>query len=142
MTNKELALKWFEELWNRKNPAVLAELMDPSAVGTTEGGEIRGPAQFRSAVYDPLVKAFPDLRVRIDSVIAEGAEVMLRWTVVATHTGALLHIPASGRKVLFTGMTWLTFRNGKVVSGADSYNLHGLAAYLSGGPASATVRAP
>lgn len=142
MTTKQMALRWFDEVWNKKNPSAISDLMDAKAVGTTEGGEIRGPAEFRSAVYEPLVKAFPDVKVKIDSVIAEGNEAMLRWTVVATHTGPLAHVPPSGKKVKFNGMTCLTFRDGKVVSGADSYNLHGLVAYLSGGPASATVRAP
>jgi steroid delta-isomerase-like uncharacterized protein len=140
MTTKQLAQKWFDELWNNHNPAIIAQIMDASAVGVTEGGEIHGPDEFRKAVYEPLIQAFPDVGVAIDGMIAEGEEVAVRWTVAATHHGALGEVPASGKQVRFSGMTWFKFKNGKIVSGADSYNLHGLIAYLSGGPASATVR--
>jgi steroid delta-isomerase-like uncharacterized protein len=139
MTTKQLASRWFEELWNKKNPDIIAEMMDPASSGVTEGGEIRGPDEFRTAVYEPLVRAFPDVTVRIDGVIAEGNEAAVRWTLIALHQGPLLHVPASGKRVKATGMTWLKFRNGKIVSGADSYNFHGLVAFLAGGAPCASV---
>ena len=140
MNNSPLAVRWFDELWNKKNPAVITELMDAAAVGVTEGGEIHGAAEFRALGYEPLVKALPNMKVQIDGMLAEGDDVAVRWTVTGTHTGPLLHLPASGRGVKFSGMTWITFKNGKVMKGSDSFNFHGLVSYLSGGPATASVR--
>jgi predicted ester cyclase len=139
MNTKQLATRWFEELWNKKNPEVIAEIMDASAVGVTEGGVIHGPGEFRASVYEPFVKAFPDLKVKIEGVLAEGDDVALRWTASATHTGPLLHVSPSGRPVKFSGITWLTFKGGKLVKGSDSYNFHGLMAYLGGGQPTASV---
>lgn len=137
---KAIARRWFEHVWNRKNPVVLTELMDPSAVGITEGGPIRGPDEFRTHVFEPLSKAFPDFRVSIDGMVSEGNDVMLRWSFKATHGGPFGPVPASGRRVACSGMTWLKCRKGKIVGGSDSYNLHGLIAYLSSGAECATVR--
>ena len=116
--------------------------MDPALVGVSEGGEIRGPDAFKSLVYEPMVRAFPDVSVSLDRIIGEGNEVAIRWTAVATHKGPFLDIAPTGKKVQFSGITWIEFKQGRIISGADSYNLHGLIAYLSGGPESASVHAP
>jgi hypothetical protein len=63
MDTKELACRWFEEVWNKRNAAVIAEMMDEKATGVSEGGEIKGPDAFRTMVYEPLVQAFPDAKV-------------------------------------------------------------------------------
>lgn len=142
MNAKQIAQRWFEEVWNRKNPAVIAELMDPSAEAFAEGGTIRGPDEFRSAIYEPLVAAFPDVRIAIDGLVAENDEVVVRWTVTATHQGPLAGINPTGKQVRFSGMTWQRVRQGKIVAGSDSYNFHGLLAFLSTGTESASVRRP
>lgn len=140
MTPKELAHKFFDRVWNEKDTSVIDELLAPDVVGTSEGDEVRGPAGFRASVYEPITTAFPDVRLTIHDIVADEHQAAVRWTVHGTHTGPLMHLPASGRKVKFTGITWLKFQDGKIISGADSYNLHGLIAYLSAGQECASVR--
>lgn len=140
MNNKALAHRWFDVLWNQKNPDVIAELMDPSAQGVTEGGVISGPDAFRHHVFEPMFAAFPDLHVEFDGILGEGDEVVVRWTAKATHQGNLLHLAASRQRVRFSGMTWLKFRDGKIISGVDRYNLHGLFTFLSTGAECGSVR--
>ena len=141
MNAHHLARNWIETLWNQRKPSALPDLMDPAVTGVTEGAPIHGPDQFRQFLYEPMVAAFPDLHIDIDGIIAEGDQAVIRWTMVATHTGPLLDIAPSGRRVRFSGTTWLRFRHGKIIEGSDSFNLHGLLAYLSGGPATARVMA-
>src|SRR5690606_9462897 len=105
----------------------------------TETGEVKGPADFRRLVYDPIRQAFPDIRIKIDALIGEGNEVAMRWTAFAKHAGELAGLAATGRSVRMSGMTGVEFRDGKIVRGYDSYNLHGLMAYLSSGQESASV---
>ncbi len=140
MKPKDLARRWFETLWNDHNPAVLDELMHPDALGTSETGPIRGPKEFREQVYDVIIAAFPDIRIQIDGTVAEGDEVVVRWAFVATHTGPLGDLPASGRQVRVQGMTWMLFQHGKIIEGADAFNMHAMLSYLSTGTESATVR--
>lgn len=140
MNTKQLAQTWFDELWNKKNAAIIEEMMDPAAAGVSEGGAIVGPANFKQMVFDPLTQAFPDLRLTIDGVIAEGDQAAVRWTVSGTHRGPMIHLKATGKRVRFSGMTWLEFKNGKLVAGADSFNLHGLLAALAEGTECGSIR--
>lgn len=139
MDTKKLAKKWFTEVWNKKNVSTIELMMAPDAVGFTEGGKLVGPAQFRSLVFEPFVAALPDLKVTIAGIIADKNEAVIRWTASGTHNGALMDIAPTGRPVKFSGMTWLKFSRGKIIAGSDSYNLHGLIAYLTTGTPSASV---
>jgi steroid delta-isomerase-like uncharacterized protein len=136
---KLLSRRWFEELWNQRNAEVLNELLDPAAVGETEGGLITGHEEFRQKLHAPLLGAFPDLRVTVDDVIADGNDAAVRWTFEATHGGDTLGIPASNRRVKVSGMSWLRYKDGRLVAGWDRWNADGLLAYLKDGKACATV---
>lgn len=140
MNPKALAERWFEEMWNRRKPELIDEMMSPEAVGLCEGGEVRGPADFRRMVYEPFVATFPDMKIGLGLMVAEGEDVIVRWTVTGTQQGAMMHVPPTGRKVRFDGMTWLKVRDGKIIGGADSFNLHGVVDYLATGVATASVR--
>ena len=137
---KRITRRWFEELWNKRNRAVLNELLDPSAIGNTEGGQISGHDEFVQKLHEPLIGAFPDLRVTLEDIVAEGDKAAVRWTFEATHTGDTLGIPATNRRVKVSGMSWLQCRNGRLVAGWDRWNMSGLMSYLKDGCKSATVR--
>ena len=139
MTPKELATRWFEEIWNAKNPDLIRQWMAPDAVGITEGGEIHGPDDFHKLVYEPLVQAFPDFRVECEAIVAEGEDVMTRWVVTARHLGPFMDLAPTGKSLRFHGMTWLRVRNGKVIGGADSFNLHGIMNFLASGTPTTSV---
>ena len=139
MNNKELARRWFDEVWNQKNLNVMGEMLHSDCSGFLEGGVVKGADQFRQLAFAPLVAAFPDLVVTLENVIGEGDDVAVRWSVTATHTGPILGILASGRKVNFSGMTWLRFSEGKLIEGWDRWNLHGLLSLLESGTPTATA---
>jgi predicted ester cyclase len=138
MSNKDLAKRWFEEIWNRKNIGVIHEMLHPEGKGQTEGGTVIGPDQFEKELFGPLNGAFPDIGIKFDGIIEEGDDVVVRWIAEGTHSGALLGIQPSGKRVRFSGMTWLKFSHGKLVEGWDRWNLHGLLNLLQTGQASAT----
>lgn len=123
--NRSLAIRWFEEVWNERRDETVHEIMHPESVGHMEGGEAHGPSDFLAARAS-LLDAFPDLRVTVDDTAADGDHVVVRWSAGATHSGGGLGVAATSRSVTFRGMTWLTFRDGKVVEGWDAWNLGGL----------------
>jgi predicted ester cyclase len=64
--------------------------------------------------------AFPDLRVTLDDIVAEGDKVVARWTATGTHKGPGKHsllgtVKATGRALSVSGITILRFENGQVV---------------------------
>jgi len=140
MTTRAMATRWFTEIWNHRNPGVIHELMDPECLAHTEGGMVVGPNAFNEQMYQAFTMAFPDMKLTLNQVIVEGDDAVARWTVTGTHAGPLAGIAATEKKVEFSGMTWLRFRNGKVVEGADAWNAHALAALLTTGRESASVK--
>lgn len=126
MTNpRDLARRWFEEVWNSRRKTAVHQLLAENAVAHMEGGDFVGPQRFLDA-RAALLAAFPDIRVRVEDVVADGDQAVVRWSAGGHHEGELLGIAPSGREIKFRGMTWMVFRDGKIVEGWDSWNLGGL----------------
>lgn len=66
--------------------------------------------------------AFPDLKVDVDLMVAEGDLVAVRWTAHGTNTGTGNGIPATGRKVEVTGTAIFRFVDGKIAEEWTSAN--------------------
>ncbi|HTQ57790.1 MAG TPA: ester cyclase [Bryobacteraceae bacterium] len=58
---------------------------------------------------------FPDSRISIESCIAEGDQVVTRWTLAGTHRGSFQGIPPTGQPVRFTGIEFNRVVNGRLV---------------------------
>jgi predicted ester cyclase len=58
--------------------------------------------------------AFPDVRVSVEDQIAEGDMVVTRWTATGTHTGELMGIPPTGRRIEISGITINRFSGGRI----------------------------
>ena len=120
-SNRQLAVRWMEEVWNFRRDATIDEILADDVVGHMEGGNIRSPGEFR-AVRANLLSAFPDLRISVEETVAEGDSVVVRWAVSVTHSGEGLGFGPSGRREEFRGMSWMKFKDGKVVESWDSWN--------------------
>ncbi len=64
-----------------------------------------------------ILDRFPDFRVTIDDQFAAGDKVATRVTFTGTHRGDYLGIPASGRRVVYTGIAIDRIEGGRVVEG-------------------------
>jgi steroid delta-isomerase-like uncharacterized protein len=139
--NFHLARRWFEEVWNERRTETIDELLTDESVSHSESGPLRGKQVFIERTYSVFVSAFPDLRMTVEGIVADGDDVVVRWFVTATHTGDGLGFPATGRKVSFRGMTWIRFCAGKMIEGWDCWNQEKLMQSLrepSNSPRSAT----
>jgi predicted ester cyclase len=70
--------------------------------------------------------AFPDLKVVVDLVIAEGDLVSVRWTARGTNTGAGNGIAATGKRVEISGTTFFRFVRGAIAEEWTSGDALGL----------------
>ncbi|HEU5327487.1 MAG: ester cyclase [Thermomicrobiales bacterium] len=68
-------------------------------------------------------RAFPDLRLQREGLLVEGNQVALSWTATATHLGAFLRIPATGRPVRIRGISMLTVDAGRIVRGSRIWDM-------------------
>jgi steroid delta-isomerase-like uncharacterized protein len=130
--NVALARRWFEEVWNARRDETIDELLAEESVSHTAAGPLRGKREFRERAHAVFLSAFPDLRMTVEGTVAEGDEVVVRWSVRATHGGDGLGFPATGRAVAFPGMTWIRFSGGKMVEGRDCWDQTGLIQSLRG----------
>jgi predicted ester cyclase len=118
-----IARRWFEEVWNQRRDQTIDELLTPASICHTDEGPITGPMEFREKVYIPLLAAFPDIRVIVESVLADGDDVAIRWSATGCHTGDGLSCAPTHREVLFRGLTWIRFQDGKLMEGWQSSNI-------------------
>jgi steroid delta-isomerase-like uncharacterized protein len=59
--------------------------------------------------------AFPDCRLTIEDMVAEGDKVVTRYTVHGTHKGAFMGTPATGKEVSFGVICISRIQEGKIV---------------------------
>ena len=59
-------------------------------------------------------KALPDMRMRVNQILAERDLVAVHWTASGTNTQAGMGFPATGKTITIDGMTLFRFRDGKI----------------------------
>lgn len=79
--------------------------------------------------------AFPDLKVDVDLILAEGDLVSVRWTARGTNTGAGNGIPATGKQVKVSGTTVFRMADGAIAEEWTSGDSLGLLKQLGLFPA-------
>jgi steroid delta-isomerase-like uncharacterized protein len=75
--------------------------------------EVRGLQAAKQAAAD-YRRAFPDLRVTVEELIAEEDKVAARLRVRGTHLGDLNGIAPTGRRVDFTGIVISRVEGGRI----------------------------
>ncbi|MFE2107362.1 ester cyclase [Kitasatospora sp. NPDC059463] len=65
-------------------------------------------------VFTTLLRAFPDLRVTVEDVIAQGDKVVSRNTVTGTNLGEYLGRPPTGRAVRYDEIFVFRFADGRI----------------------------
>ena len=120
--NKAIALRVFEEIFNQGKFSVADEIYAPDF---KNHGLNRPDADLKTdqdAVHDEK-KAFPDLRMTVNNMVAEGDLVAVHWTFRGTHThGGYADLPATGTKVSMTGITIWRIVDGKIKDEWSSFN--------------------
>ena len=67
------------------------------------------------AFYAGLRAAFPDLTIELDELLGAGDRAAAATTLCGTHTGELLGIAPSGRRVAVTGIDMVRVAGGRIV---------------------------
>ena len=107
--------RFMEEVFNKGNMKAADEFMSVDIVehdpfpgqGPGLQGFKQGMAAFR--------QAFPDLRVGIDDVLADGEKVVIRSTMKGTHKGTFMNMPPTGKQISVEGIDIVRISGGKIV---------------------------
>ena len=112
--NKARIRRVIEEAYCRGNLAVVDEVAASDLVIHASSQDIRGRDGAKQYVT-MIRKAFPDIHFTIEDQIAEGDEVVTRWTARGTHQGSFQGVPATGREIRLMGTDIDRMAGGKVV---------------------------
>jgi len=114
--NKAVIRRFVEEVQNQKSEDAYWELNDPDFVNLAPLPPGVTPDREGGFAYlFGFMNAFPDSRVVIDDMIAEGDQVVTKKTFTGTHTGDFAGIPATGKKVTLQFVDIMRVRDGKIV---------------------------
>lgn len=116
-TAKALVRTLFQA-WDAHDIDGAANLMAEDLVNHAAIPEAQGRAGFRT-IGQKLLKAFPDMKHRLDDLIADGDKVVARMTVSGTHTGPLEFVKrplaATGKTFSATHIHIFRIQAGKIV---------------------------
>jgi steroid delta-isomerase-like uncharacterized protein len=124
---KELVRRYSEQFWGAGDTAAADELFSHDLVDHAPAipEQPPGPQGQREAL-EAFRRAFPDLRVTTEDLVAEGDRVVLRWTARGTHKGDLGGIPPTGKEATLKGIDILRIENGRIAERWAEYDNLGL----------------
>jgi steroid delta-isomerase-like uncharacterized protein len=114
--NKALVRRFYEEVWGKGNLDAVEDIFAADYVrhDLRPGNPPPGPVGQKRIAAD-FRAAFPDLRMRIDLMVAEGDLVVARWTTEGTNTGPWGTTPPTSKHAEFSGVNIFRIENGKIV---------------------------
>jgi steroid delta-isomerase-like uncharacterized protein len=129
--NKALARRSWQVL---DNPDVLDEVYASDLVWHEPDQDVRGAEEAKRFV-EMYKTAFPDLHATVEDAIAEGDEVVTRWTIRGTHQGEVEEFgPPTGRRVEIEGITIHRIEDGKIAEEWERYDNLGVMQQLGLAP--------
>jgi steroid delta-isomerase-like uncharacterized protein len=90
------------------------EVVDPDVLIRTPLPIDATGAEALKQVWAILLRAFPDLHVTVEDLIAEGDKVVIRNTVTGTHQGEYMGRPPTGRSVTYNEIFIFRFAGGRI----------------------------
>jgi steroid delta-isomerase-like uncharacterized protein len=109
--HKALVRRWIDQGFNKKDLTVVDEIFSSDV---TVNGQRVGHDGLKKSM-SRFITAFPDLRVTITDVVAEGDNVVLWYSVQGNQRGEFEGMRPTGKQVQWIGADLFRIRNGKVV---------------------------
>lgn len=125
--NKTLIRRFGEEIWNKGNLLLADEFLAPTVVGHFT--HLPSPTDLDgfTAFVTQVRRAFSDLALTLEDLIAEEDKVVARWTLRGTHEGLLLGIPPTSKPVEISATVIYRIAGGKIAEIWGNVDLLGLA---------------
>ena len=114
---KQIGRMYRQELWSSGNLEIADKICASSAVFRSNDSLTpdfgRGPSALKQIVT-MYRTAFPDAKVTVEDLVAEGDKVAIRWTGRGTNKGNLGTIGPTGKSATMTGTDILRITGGKI----------------------------
>lgn len=132
--NKQVIQRFMEDVLNQKKLNALEMYVAKDFV---EQVPFPGQVPGREGLRDTLVmfiEAFPDMQWTVDEQIAEGENVVTRFTLSGTHQGAFMGMEATGKVVNVWGIVMDVVREGQMAESRMLMDTLGLMQQLAVSP--------
>jgi steroid delta-isomerase-like uncharacterized protein len=136
--NKAILRRMVEEVICGGNLDLMGELVAPDfvnhhSIATGEASHSIGVENFRQEIMR-LRSVFPDIAMTTIHLLADGDKVIEHFQVRGTHKGEFMGIPATGKKVEYSGITIGRVANGKLAERWNITDRYGLLQQLGATP--------
>jgi predicted ester cyclase len=124
--NKAIIRRFVEEVQNGGDLTVLDEIAAADYVNHTAPPGVPPDREGLKQLTAMFRRAFPDGRMAVEDLVAEGDRVVTRKTFRGTHGGELMGIPPTGRAVAIQLIDIVRLADGKAVeswSAADDLGM-------------------
>ncbi|HWH71321.1 MAG TPA: ester cyclase [Candidatus Sulfotelmatobacter sp.] len=114
MTQQEMnkgVVAQYVEAFNRKDYQAMGALFTPDAV--IQGVLGRGKLEYVIEIWKELHTAF-GTQLRVESMVAEGDTVAVRFTERGTFTGPFRGHEPTGKSFELVAMEWFLFKDGRI----------------------------
>jgi len=107
--------RWYTELWNNGNDAIIGQMIHPDCRAYGLGPEpVIGPEEFKK-FYDVFRKADRDIHVTVEKNFVDGDYAISLCSVKGVHTD-------SDKPVSFTGTSIAHLKNGQITEGWNHFD--------------------
>jgi steroid delta-isomerase-like uncharacterized protein len=118
VTRNKATFRRFHDAVNSGDAELIAqtidEVVEPDVrIGTPLPIDATG-AQALKQVWTTLLRAYPDLHVAVEDLIAEADKLVSRNVVTGTHQGEYLGLPPTGRSVTYNEIFIFRFEDGRI----------------------------
>jgi len=132
MSRVEEVVHGIYEAINTGNLALLEKYVAPDYVEHTDGFQGVEPFAQQVAAFRA---GFPDLHVSIEDVLTAGDRFASRTTVTGTHTGDLMGMPATGKRISVEAVDIGRIENGQAKERWGGLNMYSMLSQLGVIPA-------
>jgi predicted SnoaL-like aldol condensation-catalyzing enzyme len=122
--NKQLVVRWFNEVWNQGRRETIFELLSPDSILHDGPQEYRGPDEF-ARFHDVLRQQFSNFDIQPVQAVAEDDRVAMHWICSMTHT-------QSQKPLRITGSSIVRIENGRFVEAWQNWDAAHLHSQLTG----------
>ncbi|HKU13818.1 MAG TPA: ester cyclase [Steroidobacteraceae bacterium] len=122
--NKAVARSFFEDVLSTGKLEDYAKSHAPDFVAHSEGRAASLEEDMAAAREQR--KALPDMRVKVNHIVAEDDLVSVYWTASGTNTVAAWGIPATGKSLSLNGMTLFRFERGLIQEEWSVFNMYSI----------------
>jgi predicted ester cyclase len=113
-SGKALVRRFIDDVLSAGNPRAIDDLIAPNAIISLPTGRFVGPEAVRRAIAE-MGSVYPDLRIELRSLIAEGDRVAAEWSLCGTERRELLGVPPSGQWTCISGLSFSRIAGNQIV---------------------------